>query len=302
MNAENIDKTQSPEQHEGLSAIGRQLAAARREQSRELASVASDLHLRAEVLSALENGDKKALPSATFLRGYIKSYARLLGLNEVQLLAMLPTTEEYRPAPLKAVGMRRRGLDFPLGKWLLRLIALAVLAGVLVYAVPVVEHLLTRAEQVVEPDTLALPSNAAPGDEGQALPIAPELQEPPLDEIGSEAPPPEEVGVEEPDTAAPAPLTALPGEPATGAAEEAQGGPALLVLRFREDSWVEMESHGRKLVVGVQPAGSERTIRAEPPVQLLLGNAPGVSLEYRGKIVDLKPHQRGKVARLVLEN
>jgi cytoskeleton protein RodZ len=76
----------------------------------------------------------------------------------------------------------------------------------------------------------------------------------------------------------------------------------VITLRFSEDSWVEMESHGRKLVVGTQPAGSERTVRVEPPVQILLGNAPGVVVEYRGKTVDLKPYQRGKVARLVLED
>ena len=73
-------------------------------------------------------------------------------------------------------------------------------------------------------------------------------------------------------------------------------------MRFSEDSWVEMESHGRKLVVGTQYAGSERTVRAEPPIQILLGNAPGVELVYRGKVVDITPYQRGKVARLILED
>jgi cytoskeleton protein RodZ len=79
-------------------------------------------------------------------------------------------------------------------------------------------------------------------------------------------------------------------------------GPAMITLRFSEDSWVEMESHGRKLVVGTQTAGSERSVRAEPPISVLLGNAPGVTLEYRGKPVDLQRYQRGNVARLILED
>jgi cytoskeleton protein RodZ len=79
-------------------------------------------------------------------------------------------------------------------------------------------------------------------------------------------------------------------------------GPALIQMRFSEDSWVEMESHGRKLVVGTQYAGSERTVRAKPPIQILLGNAPGVELVYRGEVVDITPYQRGKVARLTLED
>ena len=79
-------------------------------------------------------------------------------------------------------------------------------------------------------------------------------------------------------------------------------GPAVIKLRFLEDSWVEMEANGRKLVVGTQPAGSERTVRAEPPIQILLGNAPGVELTYRGKTVDIATYQRGKVARLTLDD
>ena len=79
-------------------------------------------------------------------------------------------------------------------------------------------------------------------------------------------------------------------------------GPAVIKMRFREDSWVEMEANGRKLVVGTQPAGSERTVRAEPPIQLLLGNAPGVEITYRGQAVDVASYQRGKVARLTLDD
>jgi len=73
-------------------------------------------------------------------------------------------------------------------------------------------------------------------------------------------------------------------------------------MRFNEDSWVEMESNGRKLVSGTQPAGSERSVRAEPPISILLDNAPGVEIEYRGSPVDIAPSTRGKVARLVLED
>jgi cytoskeleton protein RodZ len=55
-------------------------------------------------------------------------------------------------------------------------------------------------------------------------------------------------------------------------------------------------------VVGTQRAGSERTVRAEPPITVLLGNAPGVELSYRGKPFDLSPYLRGKVARVTLED
>jgi cytoskeleton protein RodZ len=305
VSAEDTDGGQQDEQSGGLSAVGKRLAAAREDQERELGSVASDLHLNLEVVAALEAGDESALPAVTFVRGYIKSYSRLLGLDEKQLLAMLPSTEDYRPAVLKPVGMRRKQLNLPLGKWLLWLMVLTVVVVLLVYGIPTAERLITRTGQPLEQGALPLPL----GDELQQVEnnAAPALPEPaPIEPAPMEAAvePSVEADVELEQVAAPAAELPTPREePESAAEEETQTvGPALITLRFNEDSWVEMESNGRKLVVGTQPAGSERTVRAEPPVQILLGNAPGVVLEYRGKPVDLEPYRRGKVARVVLED
>ena len=298
MSAEDTGNVQQAAQDSGLSAVGKRLSKTRREQERELAAVASDLHLNLEVVAALESGDQSKLPAATFVRGYIKSYARLLGINDEPLLAMLPDTEDYRPAPLRSVGMHRRQLNLPLGKWLMWLVALAVLVTLVVYGIPVVERLLTKTEQTVAQDSLPLPLDATPAEEEEAadlVPVMPEVTETPaIEAIEAVEPPAESSAVVE--------KAKEPAPPVAEVEKVQAAGPAEITLRFSQDSWVEMESHGRKLVVGTQPAGSERTVRAEPPVQLLLGNAPGVVVEYRGRVIDLKPHQRGKVARLVLED
>ncbi|MGD8673126.1 MAG: helix-turn-helix domain-containing protein, partial [Thiogranum sp.] len=106
MSVEETGGTQSPQQGGGLEAIGERLASARRERKLELGAVASQMHLSREVVAALEAGNASALPAMTFVRGYIKTYARLLGLDEKEVFALLPVTEGFRPAPLKAVGMR----------------------------------------------------------------------------------------------------------------------------------------------------------------------------------------------------
>lgn len=324
MSVEDTGSAPQTGQEGALSAVGKRLAAARQDQARELTSVASDLHLKPEVVTALETGDESALPSLTFVRGYVKSYARLLGLDEKQLLTQLPTTEDYRPAPLKSVGMRRKQLRFPLGKLLLWLITLPALVTLVVYGIPVVERLMSRTGQLIEPGALPLPLGETQQEtQAGSMPALPELSEQLPTEQADEPPvglpaeaeleqavvpeaeleqlPVPDVEPEQPTAPAAAPL-ALPAESQAVAEGTKVAGPAVITLRFSEDSWVEMESHGRKLVVGTQPAGSERTVRAEPPVQILLGNAPGIVLEYRGKVVDLKPYQRGKVARLVLDD
>lgn len=323
-----VEETESPQepQQGGLEAIGARLAAARNQQKLELSSVASQMHLSREVVMALEAGDAKALPAATFVRGYIKTYARLLGLDEREILALLPTTEGYRPAPLKTVGLGAARRRKPVGKWVLWLLAACVAFVFIAYGVPLAQRLWTKFTQPQEEsrNVLALPSGAdQEAEPGAPLLPLPEESGPaePGEEVPAEQPPEEPLPDEQtPDEAAVSPeaefeIHAEPGPPsAASEASEAStappepaptgntSGPAMVTLRFSQDSWVEMESHGRKLVVGIQTAGSERSVRAEPPIQLLLGNAPGVELEYRGKAVDLTPYQRGKVARLVLED
>ena len=49
------------------------------------------------------------------------------------------------------------------------------------------------------------------------------------------------------------------------------------------------------------PAGSEHAVGGQGPFSLVIGNAAGVKLFWRGQVVDLAPHTKGEVARLTLE-
>ncbi len=313
------------ERQAGLTSVGVTLAAAREEQQRSLESVAADLHLQPEVVRAIENGDEAKLPASTFLRGYVRSYARLLGLDDTCLTAQLPQLSEYRPAPLKRVGMRRSGVSLPHGKRLVWIPALAALAVIIIYGVPAVERLWSQRSSEPVSGQLQLPlagseasEESSESAESVLSPVADELpvEEDPVSAVeptetvqagaGSELavqPDADEEKQSEPNqmlnVGAEADKEKLSGSRET--APQA-AGPAVIQLRFLEDSWVEMEANGRKLVVGTQPAGSERTVRAEPPIQILLGNAPGVEITYRGEVVDISSFQRGKVARLTLDD
>ena len=320
MNDREADTNQ--ERQVGLTSVGITLAAAREEQQRSLESVAADLHLQPEVVRAIENGDEAKVPAPTFLRGYVRSYARLLGLDDTSLTAQLPLLNEYRPVPLKRVGMRRSGVSLPRMKWLVWILLLAALAVMIIYGVPAVERLWSQRSSEPVSDQLQLPlagSEESPESaETVLLPAPDELP------VGEEP----VISAEVPETVQSVVGGALVGQPESDEEKQSEpkqtisveaeadkekspesrkpapqaAGPAVIQMRFLEDSWVEMEANGRKLVVGVQPAGSERTVRAEPPIQILLGNAPGVEITYRGEAVDITSHQRGKVARLTLDD
>jgi cytoskeleton protein RodZ len=49
-------------------------------------------------------------------------------------------------------------------------------------------------------------------------------------------------------------------------------------------------------------AGTERRIEGKPPLRLVIGNASGVEVEYKGRRIDLKPATSSEnVARITLQ-
>jgi cytoskeleton protein RodZ len=303
----------------GLAAAGAALAEAREQQQLQIETVASALHLRPEVVTALESGDEARLPSRPFVRGYMKAYARLLGLDEENVLSRLPSASEHDSMPLKPIGIKRRSVALPLRTLVVWGGALAGLVIVVVFGMPVLERLWSGEMFRPASDQLAIPlpaddeaaasdpvavteTDVAPVDDGsEPDDDEPEAEQSTIRMTTREPEPNVSPALPETEPEPPAEADAPPAsEPQP--AEQASDGPAVVLLRFSEDSWVEMEAHGRKLMVGTQRAGTERTVRVEPPVDLLLGNAPGVQVNFRGRPVNVKAHQRGNVARLTLED
>ena len=62
------------------------LSSARKEVKWSVEDVAANLNLRIAVIEALEADDYSDLPGPTFVRGYLRSYARLLGVDEKEVV------------------------------------------------------------------------------------------------------------------------------------------------------------------------------------------------------------------------
>ena len=71
---------------------------------------------------------------------------------------------------------------------------------------------------------------------------------------------------------------------------------------FEKDSWLEVRDRDNKVVFSQKlTAGTEQTLSGQGPLSVKIGYAPGVRVFWHGEPVDLAPHTRGEVARLVLE-
>ena len=72
-----------------------------------------------------------------------------------------------------------------------------------------------------------------------------------------------------------------------------------LVVNTTRDSWVDIkDARGQRLWSGTLKKGKTVAVTGRPPYDLLIGNAPGVTLSFRGNSVDVQSHALSGVARL----
>ncbi len=90
--------------------IGAFLAAKRGERGLSLQQAASATHIRLEHLRALEADEPELLPPPVYARGYLRTYARYLGLDEDSLVAKLhqPVADHRKTLGLGTIAARPR--------------------------------------------------------------------------------------------------------------------------------------------------------------------------------------------------
>ena len=72
-----MDESNNPE----IDSPGTQLASIRQQKGYSVEYVANKLHLRSQVIELIERGDFHLLPQPVFIKGYLRAYAKLLGVS-----------------------------------------------------------------------------------------------------------------------------------------------------------------------------------------------------------------------------
>ncbi|MGF1545836.1 MAG: RodZ domain-containing protein [Thiotrichales bacterium] len=78
--------------------IGATLRAARTAAGRSAEEIASELHMHVKQINALERDDFKFFPSAAFVKGYIRSYSKIVGIDAQPLLNEFARIDLNEPA------------------------------------------------------------------------------------------------------------------------------------------------------------------------------------------------------------
>jgi len=279
-------------------SLGNQLRAAREQQGLSVEQVSEALHLDAPVITALEQDNFATLGATVYVRGHLKTYAQLLGLSPDAILSAYQSPDSE---PVVAPVLRKsKNVSVQVNPVLWAGGALVIVLGLLLGV-----YVLLNDEPGAGPGVAVEESADTPG----AVPAGP--TPPVIVESTRDYPLVEEILPESPRvfiappvvTEAPLPVTR--SEVEVKAQEESFSPvprPAAttvrLELQFSQESWVEISDANRRLLFGLQHEGNRRELVGEPPFNLLIGNARGVTL-----MVNDEPYSvpaagvRGKVAR-----
>ena len=335
-----------PDTREGLpqqsttKGPGAALYGAREQRRMSIEEAARALNLSPRHIAAIEADDYDALSGPTYIRGYLRGYAQLLGLDPEPLIQRYNTaypgkqetpdlgTLAPRPQASSNDGLVKLGS--------------VVVAG-LVFGLAVVWWV-GREEKKPDVPTPALapvlPPQAdslAPSDAStllgttaidlavtdapaNGLPSSPVLSAG-MDQRNAAAPtaPSSERGVSTPPTipvipppvvkkeaassmAAPATAsTPRPAPPASTAATVAPAPRVKLLVHAAQESWVDIrDARQSKLLYETLAPGRSVTVEGVAPLNVFVGNAEGVTVEFNGSPVDITPFRRGQIARFSL--
>jgi cytoskeleton protein RodZ len=223
-----------------------------------LAEISEVTKISRTYLEALEEERFDVLPAPVFAKGFLREYAKYVGLDPDEVVNSYLTALQAGEPEAEGADLApssRSAFEWKSG--VLLALALVVLLG----AIGFVGFWAERSQsQAVEAEAQA------------AAPAVPEPVAPP--------PAPAAQAVE-----APPPLL------------EAPAAPLVVTIDFTGDCWVEAAVDGRRRLSELHVQGESMQVDAEELVELTLGNPGAVRVEVNGEPYALPEYRPGQVAR-----
>lgn len=288
---------------------GARLRKAREARGMTAQEVAAHLHLHTRTIESLEADDFDNLPSPIYIRGYLRNYAKLLQLDGDALVTAYDDDPGHDPqlTPPLQPPPQASSSDKPV-KAITYLLSLTLVLLLLAWWQS--RHIGYMDDM---PD-LFVSKTPEPRDEAPELILMPELDYP-ITVVRhpdtpflprSDQPLPVTVTDEPAPTAELEPLATLqpldtrspPADEPANAEPDTPASASGLKLELSAESWIEVyDADGKRLYHGMGRPGETLEFNNNPPLRVILGYAPGVSVSYRGEEFNPEPHSSAGVAR-----
>ena len=295
-----------------VGAFGERLRRERELRGISLDEIAASTKIGTRLLRALEEEQFDLLPGGIFNKGYVRAYARHLGIDEEQAVADYLKAANERPPDVSLIARQNasaRAGDSWLGtsnasyRGGFPMIPVLILVVVIVgaaggwrlyqqqqrerrqsHATNSSQGLIAGQSGTAQMTTSNSSGNSAPGRTGPTPAVSP----------------PENAGVSQVPHAEVHTVEAAESSPQQSAADSASGtsvstgnagpegsAPFEVTIRAKDRARVEIKSDGKVLVRGVMNATDVKTIHATRKVVFWTANAGDVELSFNGKNIPL---------------
>lgn len=269
------------------------LRSEREQQGLSIEQAATQSRIKPSVIEAIESEKTSKIPSV-YLRGYIRNYARFLGVDTKSLEAEIEHVKGAEPAvrTVFTVKARRNAGE----KWLKAssyLVASALIATL-------AWQFTHEAVRFTQGDSNLNSAQGEPVDDDQSL----QDVRPANTHINASIASMENLSKRSElasDSAASQAWAAIGGDKKSEPIGDS--GFHNLSISTSADTWVEIaDATGNQLELDLIRAGSSREYTGQAPFDVMIGRASAVVLDIDGTVVDLGPHTRGNVARATLNS
>jgi cytoskeleton protein RodZ len=255
-----------------MGSFGERLRREREMRGITLNEIAESTKISRRHLESLEKEDFDSLPGGIFNKGFVRAYARYLGLDEDQAVTDYSAASNEQPPPEDKFPLEishepdpelnPRRSSLPL--------ILALLALVAVLAVFWARSRMRTAEN---PENAGAASGAAGSRVSAAslpasgsAPVTPAVKELPPAPASVPSKAAKQKSLQPPVANTPRPQHAF-----------------LVRVTAKEDSWVSLTADGKTVVARILIAGEQQLVRAGSKVVLTTGNAGGLEVSFNGK-------------------
>lgn len=305
---EDKSKQSEEQQTKPQRGSGSMLSAARKEQNKSVEEIAGELNLSLTQIRTIELDQSDGLPEPTYVRGYIRSYAKLLGLNPEEVLAHYLNKNWQKSANLDDMprGIGEGEITEPSLFSPARVIVFIAIVGLLgfFWYSGSLDTFLGDSSQNTSSQSQAVGDDAESADNTVSTnPTEPDFETDP----SSSGKEPSVLSANDPDDKNTQSTEGLVSSDSSSndisnASSELSTAPesteTRVTLNFTQTSWVDIRDEKQKrLAYQSYPAGEELEVSSQGVLSILIGNAKGVQMSLNGQDYDLGPHTEGVYAK-----
>ncbi len=288
---------------EARISAGEQLKHLREQKNFSIQDIASRLNLEARIIEAIEKNDFELLSAATYARGYLRSYAKILGADPEVIISSYNDSAPEPPEIIPEVkhATQTSSSDKPV-KAFTYLISLTLVILLVAWWQSnfIVENMNLIVNKDANEDDNAAYALSYP-IEVVEHPASPFFRAPDTSEKEDLFTPVNDSIIETTDDA-----NINEGDDSEDSypinVTSDSDGPDSLVLRLTADSWIEVfDSLENKVYLNLAREGQILSLRGTAPFTIVIGLASAVSVEFNAEEFNIEPYTRGGIARFSLD-